>query len=148
MSLFHTMPIQVLFRHCDPAAIVFYPRYVELVHDVVEHWFNHGLQKSYYTLHSERGMAATPHAEKLYFEQPLTGRVALCLGSEQYGLTDTFMNDAGLRVRIPMFGLADSLNVASATTILLFEAVRQRIAAGQLTVPPSEAWHGEETFDA
>jgi tRNA(Leu) C34 or U34 (ribose-2'-O)-methylase TrmL len=58
------------------------------------------------------------------------------------------MNAADRRVRIPMLGLADSLNVASATTILLFEAVRQRIAAGQVTVPPPEAWHGEETFDA
>ena len=46
--------------------------------------------------------------------------------AEQYGLSDKWMKAADLRVRIPMFGLADSLNVASATTILLFEAVRQR----------------------
>ena len=46
-----------------------------------------------------------------------------------------------------MFGLADSLNVSAATTILLFEAVRQRIQAGQLTVKPAEAWHGEASFD-
>lgn len=92
-------------------------------------------------------MAATPHAEKLYFEQPLTGRVALCLGSEQYGLTDTFMNDAGLRVRIPMLGVADSLNVSAAATILLSEVVRQRICAGSVTPPPAEPWHGESTHD-
>jgi hypothetical protein len=46
-----------------------------------------------------------------------------------------------------MFGLADSLNVSAATTILLFEAVRQRIQAKQLVVKPAEAWHGEGTFD-
>ena len=99
----------------------------------------------------ERGfriLAATPHTEHLHSDVPLTGNVAIAVGTEQYGLTEKWMNAADLRVRIPMFGLADSLNVASATTILLFEAVRQRIAAGQLTVPPSEAWHGEETFDA
>jgi TrmH family RNA methyltransferase len=32
-------------------------------------------------------------------------------------------------VKIPMLGQADSLNVAAATTLLLFEAVRQRRAA-------------------
>lgn len=92
-------------------------------------------------------MAATPHAEKLYFEQKLTGRVALCLGSEQYGLTDIFMNDAGLRVRIPMLGIADSLNVSAAATILLSEVVRQRIVSGQVTPPAAEPWHGEGSHD-
>ncbi len=92
-------------------------------------------------------LAATPHAEKLHFEQPLTGRVALCLGSEQYGLSDTFMHDANLRVRIPMFGIADSLSVSAAATILLAEAARQRILSGQLTPPPAEPWHGEATHD-
>ena len=92
-------------------------------------------------------MAATPHAEKLYFEQNLTDRVALCLGSEQYGLTAEFMNNADLRVRIPMLGTADSLNVSAAATILLSEVVRQRILSGQITPPAAEAWHGEATHD-
>jgi len=99
----------------------------------------------------ERGfciLATTPHTEHLHSGVPLTGNVAIAVGTEQYGLSDKWMNAADLRVRIPMFGLADSLNVASATTILLFEAVRQRVAAGQLQVPPAEAWHGEHTFDA
>lgn len=92
-------------------------------------------------------MAATPHAERLHFEQDLTGRVALCLGSEQYGLTDIFMKDAGLRVRIPMLGVADSLNVSAAATILLAEVVRQRIVSGQITPPAAEPWHGEAQHD-
>lgn len=93
-------------------------------------------------------LATTPHTEHLHCTVPLTGNVAIAVGTEQYGLTEQWMNAADLRVRIPMFGLADSLNVASATTILLFEAVRQRIAAGQLTPPAAEAWHGEAAFDA
>ncbi len=92
-------------------------------------------------------LAATPHAEKMYFEQDLTGRVALCLGSEQYGLSDRFMKDAGLRVRIPMLGVADSLNVSAAATILLSEVVRQRVLAGQILPPAAEPWHGEATHD-
>ncbi len=92
-------------------------------------------------------LAATPHAERMYFEQTLTGRVALCLGSEQYGLSDIFMKDAGLRVRIPMLGVADSLNVSAAATILLSEVVRQRILSGQIAAPEAEPWHGEATHD-
>ena len=98
----------------------------------------------------ERGfciLATTPHTEHLHVDVNLTGNVAIAVGTEQYGLTEKWMNVADLRVRIPMFGLADSLNVASATTILLFEAVRQRIQVGQLTVKPAEAWHGEASFD-
>lgn len=92
-------------------------------------------------------LAATPHAEKLHFEVDLTGNVAIALGAEQYGLTAKWMDDAELRVRIPMLGLADSLNVSAAATILVYEAVRQRIAAGVESVPAFEPWHGEGMKD-
>ena len=94
-----------------------------------------------------RILAATPHAEKLHFEVDLTGNVAIALGAEQYGLTQKWMDGAELRVRIPMLGLADSLNVSAAATILVYEAVRQRIAAGIDQVPPSVPWHGEAHHD-
>lgn len=99
---------------------------------------------------SSRGfkiLAATPHAEKLHFEVDLTGNVAIALGAEQYGLTAKWMDGAELRVRIPMLGLADSLNVSAAATILVYEAVRQRIAAGVESVPAFEPWHGEGMKD-
>lgn len=86
-------------------------------------------------------LAATPHAESLHFDVPLTGRVALVVGNEQFGLSPLWMDDADLRVRIPMLGRADSLNVSAATTILLFEAVRQRIAAGIAVPPPALPEH-------
>ncbi len=94
-----------------------------------------------------RILAATPHAEKLHFEVDLTGNVAIALGAEQYGLTAKWMDGAELRVRIPMLGLADSLNVSAAATILVYEAVRQRIAAGVESVPAFEPWHGEGMKD-
>ena len=92
-------------------------------------------------------LAATPHAEKLHFEVDLTGNVAIAVGAEQYGLTATWMDNADMRVRIPMLGLADSLNVSAATTILVYEAVRQRIAAGLDKVPDFVPWHGEGRHD-
>ncbi len=92
-------------------------------------------------------LAATPHAERLHFEVDLTGNIAIALGAEQYGLTQKWMDGAELRVRIPMLGLADSLNVSAAATILLYEAVRQRMAAGIDAVPPFVPWHGEGHHD-
>lgn len=82
-----------------------------------------------------RVLAGTPHAEGLHTDADLTGPVAIVVGAEQYGLSEAWMRAATLRVRIPMFGQADSLNVAAAATILLYEAVRQRLARGTLAAP-------------
>jgi TrmH family RNA methyltransferase len=73
-----------------------------------------------------RVFAATPHAEKAYTQADMTGGCAIVVGTEQYGLSERWMQAADERVRIPMRGQADSLNVANATTILLYEALRQR----------------------
>ena len=73
-----------------------------------------------------RSVATTPTAEKLHTESDLTGSLAIVMGSEQYGLSDDWLAEANHTVRIPMAGQADSLNVAMATIITLFEAVRQR----------------------
>jgi TrmH family RNA methyltransferase len=73
-----------------------------------------------------RIVATTPAAALAYTEADLRGPLAIVMGSEQYGLTDFWLKGADETVRIPMAGQADSLNVAMATLITLFEAVRQR----------------------
>jgi len=73
-----------------------------------------------------RIVATTPAAETLYSDADLRGPLAIVMGSEQYGLSEFWLQNADLAVRIPMAGQADSLNVAMATIITLFEAVRQR----------------------
>lgn len=70
--------------------------------------------------------AATPHAKSEYTKVDFTVPVAIAVGTEQYGLSDVWMKQADIQVRIPMLGVADSLNVASATTLVLYEVVRQR----------------------
>jgi TrmH family RNA methyltransferase len=77
-------------------------------------------------------VAAMPDAETTYTDVDMRGATAIVVGAEQYGLTPAWAETATHRVRIPMFGQADSLNVAGATTILLYEAVRQR----GFTMPP------------
>ena len=59
----------------------------------------------------------------------MRGPLALVMGSEQYGLSEFWLRESDAQVRIPMAGQADSLNVAMAAIITLFEAVRQRAGA-------------------
>jgi len=71
-------------------------------------------------------VAATPHAQQLFTRIDLQDSVAIAMGSEQLGLSEELMQKAALHAKIPMLGEADSLNVAAATTLLLYEVVRQR----------------------
>lgn len=45
---------KILFQHCDPAGIVFYPRYFEMLNAAVEDWFDRGLGVDFATLHQTR----------------------------------------------------------------------------------------------
>jgi TrmH family RNA methyltransferase len=72
-------------------------------------------------------LAATPSATHLYTEVAMKGPLAIAVGTEQLGLSHAWMSEADLQVRLPMCGVADSLNVATATTVLLYEALRQRL---------------------
>lgn len=73
-----------------------------------------------------RVVATTPAAKTLYTDADLRGPLAIVMGSEQYGLSEFWLKESDLLVRIPMAGQADSLNVAMAAIITVFEAVRQR----------------------
>lgn len=73
-----------------------------------------------------RTLAASPDADTPLWDADMTGPTALAVGSEQYGLSDEWMNAADEVITIPMPGSVDSMNAAMAAGILLFEAVRQR----------------------
>jgi TrmH family RNA methyltransferase len=71
-------------------------------------------------------VAAAPDGDVLLTDADLSGPAAIVVGSEAHGLPTTWLERADIRVRIPMFGRADSLNVATSAAILLYEALRQR----------------------
>ncbi len=71
-------------------------------------------------------VATTPAAETLYTAADLSGALAVAMGSEARGLSETWLAAAGVRVRIPMAGQVDSLNLSAATALLVYEVVRQR----------------------
>ena len=75
-----------------------------------------------------RLVVTTPETDRLYTDADLTGRVAVAVGAEKHGADDALLAAAAFRVRIPMHGKANSLNVAASAAVVLFEALRQRTA--------------------
>ncbi|MFN8382211.1 MAG: RNA methyltransferase [Anaerolineales bacterium] len=73
-----------------------------------------------------RVLAATPSADVLYTDVNLSEPVAIAVGTEDEGLTDFWMQNADLKVKIPMLGSVNSLNVSIATALITYESVRQR----------------------
>jgi len=71
-------------------------------------------------------VATTPSAETYYNQVDLQGPIAIAMGTEQLGLSQKWLEEADLKIKIPMKGTADSLNVAMATTVALYEVLRQR----------------------
>ncbi len=71
-------------------------------------------------------LATSPAAIEEYWRADLKAAVAIVAGSEKDGLSDFWLNKATHRLKIPMAGHSDSLNVNVAAAVTLFEAVRQR----------------------
>jgi len=75
--------------------------------------------------YSGKVLAAARDGAVPLYASDLRGRVALLFGNEGAGLSRTLAGLAHERVRIPMPGPAESLNVAAAAAVCLFERVRQ-----------------------
>ncbi|MEO9151582.1 MAG: RNA methyltransferase [Lapillicoccus sp.] len=75
-----------------------------------------------------RLIVTTPATDVDYTDADYRGRVAIAVGAEKHGADDLLLAAADQRVRIPMAGRVNSLNVSVAAAVVLFEAVRQRDA--------------------
>lgn len=73
-----------------------------------------------------RRIVADPRAPTPYGELDLAGPCALVFGGEAQGVTEEVASSVDVAARIPMPGGAESLNVAVAAALFLFEAARQR----------------------
>jgi len=70
-------------------------------------------------------VATRPLAPRAVFDTDLTGRLGFLFGNEGAGLSAGLLETADSVVSIPMPGQAESLNVAAAAAVCLFERVRQ-----------------------
>jgi TrmH family RNA methyltransferase len=80
----------------------------------------------YLQQHGINILAATPSADVEYTRLDLRGPVAVAVGTEDQGLSTLWMDHANTRVKIPMMGKVNSLNVSIATALIVYETVRQR----------------------
>ena len=77
-------------------------------------------------------LVATSPAETAsdYRDIDYTGPIAVLAGEEQDGISEQALALADVSITIPMVGMVQSLNVSVATALVLYEAYRQREAAG------------------
>ena len=70
--------------------------------------------------------ACTGQADLSFFEVDFKGSKALIFGSEDKGIQKFLANEANEKIKIPIDSRLESLNVSNATSVILFEAKRQR----------------------
>ncbi len=70
-------------------------------------------------------VAASEHATSTVWETDLVGKIALVMGNEQTGVSSLVLDHADLMCKLPQVGHISSLNVAQASTALMYEWLRQ-----------------------
>ena len=70
-------------------------------------------------------VGASEHAENLLWSVNLEGRIAIVLGNEEKGISDLVLKNCDDTAKLPQLGDISSLNVAQASTVFMYEWVRQ-----------------------
>ncbi len=107
----------------DPAVVrasmgaVFQQRIIRCGRRAFEHWVRR---------HRALVVGASPHADQPYHRMRYRRPAVLLLGEERRGLSEVQRELCGATVRIPMVGDVDSLNLAVAGSLMLYEMFRRR----------------------
>ena len=101
------------------AGTIFTLPFVSTNHAALGEW----LRESAFRLLATRVDGAIDYSDATY-----TGRTAIILGSEARGLSAAWSADDVSSIKLPMLGVADSLNVSVTAAVLFYEALRQRRA--------------------
>ena len=104
----YTRIIQIEFNHCDPAGIVFYPRYFEMTNSVVENFFADEVGRSFAQMHNAgmKNGVPTVHIEADFVAPSRLGdKVAFTLtvrklGGSSVGVEITGRMGEELRLRV------------------------------------------------
>ncbi len=122
MSLVFRTPISIRFAHCDPAGIVFYPRYFELINGVVEDWCAQGLGMSFHEMHMVQGIGLpTVHIETDFVKTSVMGDELIA------ELRVIKLGRASSTVEIRMLGQEQDLRL-TARLVLVMAQVQERKA--------------------
>ncbi|MGL5152347.1 MAG: TrmH family RNA methyltransferase [Clostridium sp.] len=96
--------------------------YVPVVYDDEEFSLIKDLKNSGYSI-----LATSLEGDKNFFEENLKGKLVVTVGNEGNGVSDEVYALSDKKVKIPMPGGAESLNVAIATSVVLYEKLRQNL---------------------
>jgi RNA methyltransferase, TrmH family len=115
---------------CDPLCDVFNPNVVRsslgcLFTNQVAVASN-GEVLDWLMLHKIEIGVASLQTDQLYHQADLTKPLALAFGTEAHGLSAIWYQNANMRLKIPMLGKIDSMNVSASVAVLVYEAQRQR----------------------
>ncbi len=129
----YTKTIQIEFNHCDPAGIVFYPRYFEMTNSVVENFFADEIGRSFAQMHNDgiRNGVPTVHIEADFVAPSRLGdKVDFTLVVRKLGgssvaveITGRMGDEVRMRARITLVWI-DNMKAARWP-----EAMRARLAA-------------------
>jgi len=72
-------------------------------------------------------VGCTEKTDTLLPHENLSGPVAIIMGSEENGVSSEYLKMCDKKVKIPMFGTIESLNVAVSASVVMYEVNRQRI---------------------
>ena len=110
---------KILFEHCDPAGIVFYPRYFEILNNVVEEWFETELGMSFADMHMIHHRGVPTVTMQVDFSKPSRlGEVITCryevvkLGRTSLTGKFTYIGEDGPRIsgkQVLVFADIDSM---------------------------------------
>ena len=72
--------------------------------------------------------AASEHADKNIWEENLKGKIAIVMGSENSGVSSLVLKNSDFKIKLPLFGDTESLNVAQAFSACAYEWIRQNFS--------------------
>lgn len=124
--------IKVLFQHCDPAGIVFYPRYFEMVNQTVEEWHEVGLRHSFSQMHLDSGYGVPTVSIGAEFTAPshMGDVLTWSLEVTKLGRTSAHLNIAamcGEQLRMTATPVLVSVHMATGRPVPWSDEIRTRM---------------------
>jgi 4-hydroxybenzoyl-CoA thioesterase len=95
---FHRYDVTIRFSHCDPAGIVYFPRFFSLFNDTVEDWFTRGLGIDYADLLTVQRLGLPTAHVACDFKLPcyMGDILTIALGVERIGASSLALRYSGL----------------------------------------------------
>ncbi len=128
---------KVMFQHCDPAGIVFYPRYFEMLNSCVETWFDTELSYSFATMHLKEKVGVPTVSLQSEFVAPsfLEDQLEFALSVAEIGTKSIKLNIEVSSTVTSAVSSNEQLRFKAQVTLVFVDLA--------LTPPKSIAWHPE-----